>query len=431
MGDGTNLDVEIVVVGAGLAGLTAATVAARRGSSVAVLDLRSVGGRARSDQRDGFVLNQGPHALYRAGRGAEVLARLGVRYHGATPFPVAAGYRATTGDLGRLPTSASSLLRSPLVGLADKVRLGRLLAGLSKLDAAAVASVSAAEWIASLGLSADGVAVLSALARVATYAGDLELVSADAAVGQLRLAATGNVLYLDGGWQTLVDGLAAAASTAGVRLLEGERVLEVRAGAPGRWEVTTATRKVRAASVVVAAGGPAAARALLPDAPDWELGPPATAACLDLGLRTPPPTKVAYGLDAPLYFSTHGPRANLAPNGGAVVHVMRYGARTSAEDRADLWTFARACGVREDQVVVRRFLHAMLVCPALPGPGRGLAGRPGPTATGTPGLFLAGDWVGPEGLLADAALASGEVAGQAAAERSRGDRTPLGAMVER
>jgi pyruvate/2-oxoglutarate dehydrogenase complex dihydrolipoamide dehydrogenase (E3) component len=44
----------------------------------------------------------------------------------------------------------------------------------------------------------------------------------------------------------------------------------------------------------------------------------------------------------------------------------------------------------------------------------GLAGRPSITATGVPRVFLAGDWVGPEGLLADAALASGHAAARAA-----------------
>ena len=46
MSDGENLGVEVAVVGAGLAGLAAATVAARQGISVALLDVRSAGGRA-------------------------------------------------------------------------------------------------------------------------------------------------------------------------------------------------------------------------------------------------------------------------------------------------------------------------------------------------------------------------------------------------
>ena len=79
-------DVDVVVVGAGLAGLAAATVAARAGRRVLVVEGRAdVGGRARSHQSDGFTLNQGPHALYRGGGGIRVLRDLGIRPRGGTP----------------------------------------------------------------------------------------------------------------------------------------------------------------------------------------------------------------------------------------------------------------------------------------------------------------------------------------------------------
>jgi pyruvate/2-oxoglutarate dehydrogenase complex dihydrolipoamide dehydrogenase (E3) component len=53
----------------------------------------------------------------------------------------------------------------------------------------------------------------------------------------------------------------------------------------------------------------------------------------------------------------------------------------------------------------------MVVAGAAPIAERGgLGGRPAIDATGLPGVYLAGDWVGPTGLLADAALASGQAA---------------------
>jgi phytoene dehydrogenase-like protein len=427
---GDRCDVEVVVVGAGLAGLAAAAVAARGGASVVVCDVRAAGGRARSDTREGFVLNQGPRALYRTGTGAGVLGRLGVDFSGSPPHPVASGYTEATGGLAVLPTSAGSLLRSPVLGVADKVRFARLLTTLPKRQSASFGALSAAEWVASLGFSSRGAGVISALTRVATYAGDLELVSADAAVAQLQLALEG-VVYLDGGWQSLVDGLEAVATSAGARVLESERVTALHARADGTFEVCTPARTLQAASVVVAAGSPAAARALLPHPPAWELGAPATVACLDLGLGRVPATMVAFGLDQPLYFSTHSPRAHLAPPGGAVVHVMRYGARTSTDDRAQLWALARRCGIDERDVVAQRFLHEMTVCHALPRPGPGLTGRPAIDATGTAGVFLAGDWVGAAGLLADASLASGEAAGGAAARHAMRRRATNSAMVGR
>ena len=59
---------DVAVIGGGLAGLAAAITAARAGRAVVLYDARStLGGRARSAARDGFVLNEGPHALYRSG----------------------------------------------------------------------------------------------------------------------------------------------------------------------------------------------------------------------------------------------------------------------------------------------------------------------------------------------------------------------------
>ena len=49
--------------------------------------------------------------------------------------------------------------------------------------------------------------------------------------------------------------------------------------------------------------------------------------------------------------------------------------------------------------------------------GGGLRGRPTTDALGIAGVHIAGDWVGPIGLLADAAAASGEAAAIAAAAR--------------
>lgn len=60
-------------------------------------------------------------------------------------------------------------------------------------------------------------------------------------------------------------------------------------------------------------------------------------------------------------------------------------------------------------------------------PAAGLRGRPVATVEDRPGAFLAGDWVGPEGLLADAAVASGVASGRAAAAVALG--TAVGGAV--
>jgi len=59
-------------------------------------------------------------------------------------------------------------------------------------------------------------------------------------------------------------------------------------------------------------------------------------------------------------------------------------------------------------LVFRRFAPEMVVSHALPTP----AGRPGIDAAGIESLYLAGDWVGVRGMLADAALSSAEEAAE-------------------
>jgi hypothetical protein len=69
-------------------------------------------------------------------------------------------------------------------------------------------------------------------------------------------------------------------------------------------------------------------------------------------------------------------------------------------------------------VVERRFLPRMVAASALATAGSGgVAGRPGPEVAGSPGLFVAGDWVGPEGWLVDASLASARAAARVAGGR--------------
>jgi hypothetical protein len=103
------------------------------------------------------------------------------------------------------------------------------------------------------------------------------------------------------------------------------------------------------------------------------------------------------------------------------VHVMRYGARDAAPDLAELRGHARLAGIADDQIVEERFLAVHVVTHLLPSPEQGLTGRPGVEVTEAPGVYLAGDWVGPSGWLCDPAMASGRRAGILAAAASPTD----------
>jgi hypothetical protein len=109
-------------------------------------------------------------------------------------------------------------------------------------------------------------------------------------------------------------------------------------------------------------------------------------------------------------------KAKLAPPDRAVLCAMAYGA--PADDVVDrLDQLVATAGVEPSTVLERRVLSSMTVAHGAPRPHRGLGGRPAVTVAGTDNCFLAGDWVGAKGLLADAALTSGLAAGTAAAQR--------------
>src|SRR5918997_4082183 len=82
---------DVVIVGGGLAGLSAATWLARAGRSVTLFErAEHLGGRAITQVRDGHLFNLGPHAIYRAGVGMQLLRDLGVQFTGRSPAPAAA-----------------------------------------------------------------------------------------------------------------------------------------------------------------------------------------------------------------------------------------------------------------------------------------------------------------------------------------------------
>jgi pyruvate/2-oxoglutarate dehydrogenase complex dihydrolipoamide dehydrogenase (E3) component len=73
--------------------------------------------------------------------------------------------------------------------------------------------------------------------------------------------------------------------------------------------------------------------------------------------------------------------------------------------------------------VVRRFVPDFLVSNALvAAEDGGYRGRPVVAVEDAPGVFVAGDWVGREGQLADAALASARCAVDAIAGRAHAAR---------
>ena len=342
-----------------------------------------------------------------------MLAELGVRPTGGRPDN---GSFGRIGDrVGHLPTGARSLVSTSLLGWRGKAAVGRLLRNLGSWSPAALGAVTVGEWIDGLGLPDDAAQLLLALVRVSSYGNAPARMSADLAVTQIQLAMTNGVRYLDGGWQVMVDALAQGAE------IRKAAAVAVQADGPDVVVTTADGARLLASSVVLATGTPAAAAAVLGRAP-FECGPPIEASCLDLGTARMARHPFLLGIDRPLYLSTHAPPAQLAPPGHHVVSLMRYlapGERPAHDElRTELRDHAHLAGIADDDIVASRMLHRMVVCGALATVEHGgMAGRVPVGGSGVHGVALAGDWVGPDGHLLDAAMASASAAAQVALAR--------------
>jgi len=439
----------VVIVGGGIAGLAASIYLARAGRRVTVFERRPhLGGRAVTHLRRGFRFNLGPHAFYRGGPGWQVCRELGIPVRGGVPD--GSGVAMLGSERYRFPGNFLSLLTTNLFPFSARFETMKLFFRIRRIDAKRYAGMTVREWL-DANVSNDRVRqTMEALFRLATYSDCADEQSAAAALAQLRLAMRG-VIYVDEGWQRIVDALHGAAVSAGVNFVtsshivgvehDGSAVTSIALGELEQDLQRSSTRSMHLprmaedargtrlpAGAVVLAVDPVTARDLVDG---LELTPPrpVIATCLDVALSSLPQEKpkFAMGIDRPLYYSVHSAWAQLTPKGGALIHIAKYrksgaaldeelestGTRrtpTAAADEAELEAVLDEMqpGWRE-RVVHRRFLPSMTVSNALVRPG---TARPA-AVTPVKGLYLAGDWVGDEGILSDAALASARAAAKA------------------
>ncbi len=423
MNETNRTDADVIVVGGGLAGLAAAAYLGRAKRSVIVLERSShVGGRAVTQTQGGFRFNLGPHALYE-GRGTAILRELGVPFSGGVP--PTGGRALYRGALYALPSNPWSMLRTGLLGLGAKIECGRIFAGIGRIDVAAIAGVSLSDWLERNVRRPEVRRLFESFARLTSLVNDPSAVSAGLVLGQVQLATRG-VYYLDGGWQTLVDGLATCVEAAGARIVTGASAKAIERDGSAYVVHLDADRQYTGRNVIIAAEPRVAAKVLGSslngrfDA--YASGAvPVRLATLDIGLTElpRPDSRLVLGIDQPIYLSVHSGIADLAAPGGTMIHVAKFlgpERRSSAEaTQIELEALLDLAQPGWRMVVAeRRFLPNLTAANALATAEQGgLAGRPGPEIMGAPGLYVAGDWVGPDGWLSDATLASAKSAAAA------------------
>lgn len=418
-------DFDVVVAGGGVAGLCAASFASSAGARVALYEASpDLGGRARTRVKEEFCFNFGPHAFYRRGAFDTALRAQGVVARGKVPN-LAIGYFVRDRTLHLAPFSASGLAETTLYPSALKAAVGAALARFGKSAPEVGHGLNARQAVEEFSPSPHVRELISAMLRLTSLIHDPDAADGATLFAQLHRALSNNAVYIDDGWNQLVSALAARANAGGCLLGVGERVTAIRPGQT--WRVETGSGNSVSAPAVVIALPPRDAVELLPHAEALRVAADRSvavyAACLDLGLsRLPEPRhNFALGLDEPLYLSVHSSAARLAPEGGALVHIMRYLQPDEQLDKASL--IAELEGFADlvqpgwrSHVRARQFFWKMPVMHSEPlARFGGLAGRPAVAVPEFPGLYIAGDWVGSHSLLSDAAAASGRLAGELAA----------------
>ena len=409
---------DVAVVGGGISGLTAAFFLALGGVEVTLFEKApTVGGRAATRESGGFLFNRGIHALYTGGAASLAFEELGVSYGRGTPKDT---FALDGGELRPFPTRPSQFLRTDLLGVGDEVELVRIFAALGRAKPRDLAGTSLREWLDAKARRPRVRRLMESVAYPLVYTSALDLVSAEVFVDKSQRALKHPIHYVDGGWQVLVDGLREVAERAGSRVVDDARVEAVEVGDGRARGVRLRDGSVVRASAVVLATGPRDASKLVGGGEHPALRRlvdrliPARVACLDvaLGSLPSPDVPVVQDLDGPRFMTAQSLYSRVAPEGGALVYTFKQlDPRTPGdprEDERDLEALLDAAqpGWR-DVLVDRQYLPRIEAVGALPtAESGGFAGRPRPRAPGLEDLYLAGDWVGPEGFLVDASVAS-------------------------
>jgi oxygen-dependent protoporphyrinogen oxidase len=297
-------DADVVVIGAGAAGLAAATALAAQGRSVRVLEAGDrPGGVMHSDRIDGFLVERGPSTTRLPAEALALLRRAGVEGALVKASPEStARFLLRPEGLVAVPLSPLGFARTKLLTRAGKLRLLR--------EPFVARGEGGAESVAAFVERRLGREVLERLLApflIGVYAGDERALGAEAvfpslvaaereagsiAGGLLRRALRGGgVRVFPGTWSARegLGGLAALlARGLGDSLRLGARA-EALVPEPGGWRVEVAGGALRAQAVVLAAD--AAGAAALLSTLDAE------AAAFLRGLAHAPIASVALALD--------------------------------------------------------------------------------------------------------------------------------------
>jgi phytoene dehydrogenase-like protein len=409
---------DVVIIGGGLSGLVAANDLGEQNLKVLVIEKgKTLGGLARTDVREGCSFNLGPHAFYKGGPGMKILKDWNISLKGNSMK--LNGKVMDKGTLHSSPLAPSTLISSGLLSWKEKKEWMSLLWKLLKIDPTRIGYETIEEWSIKNVSSEQVRKMLYMLCRLSTYSHAPKIVSAKAVLAQVQNSLKG-VLYVDGGWQTIVDQLKARAISYGVEFVTGTAVRQIKGAAPNLEVDLSDDKKIQTEFVISTASPTEFLHFFQQEIPSHlqkmiEAAKPIKGACLDVALKKLPNPNLhfALGLDQPYYYSNHSHAAKLTQNADHVVlHVHKYltldenGDASSLREELENWLEFIQPGWK-DEVITTRFMPSITISHRIPmNVHQKIIEEP---YLGIPGVYLAGDWVSPDAMLADGAMKSGKI----------------------
>lgn len=413
---------DVVIIGGGLAGLVAANYLAGSGLSILVLEKGAeVGGRARTERIGQQYFNLGPHALPKKGKAMPILEKLDIQLSGKPPK--LGGQLMKEGMAYEAPFTLSGVAATRLLRARERMEWAKVLLKISSVDPGKLSQQTFEQWVQHTTSSSPVQSLLYLLGRLATYCHAPDLASAKVIVSHIKTVLSG-VLYLDHGWQSLIDQLHNRAVISGVQVQSQKYVKQMNTEQHGLLKMILSDGEQVCGKNVLWTGVPLELSRILAEQPaGFPMEPlpaflPVKGAALDIALsRLPNPKQLfAMSLTEPVYYSVHSNYAKLSDDASSVVlHVLRYYHPEEQPKpkriRSELEQFLEQIqpGWRNYELT-SRFLPQITVNQRLPqiGDEQRLAGF----KKSLPGLYIAGDWASSDFMLAEGAVTSAKQAAE-------------------
>jgi phytoene dehydrogenase-like protein len=422
---------DIAIIGGGIAGLVASIELAQADKSVVLFEkANQLGGRAISVKKKGAIFNLGSHAILQGGEAEEIFRDLGIRVEGGSPS-------ANISVLwNNKVTPLFKFIFTQNLNWSGRMELIKFFTKFGKIDANSVPAISLRSWIEQEIRDPMVRHIVYAMFRVGSFVQAPDHQLAGPVIQHIaRTFKKNGIVYVQGGWQTILDQLYAKAVLAGVSIVTGKNVTEIEHDGAIR-KIKFADGKEMDIARVISTTPPAVTSMLLGDVGcksvlRWkEQSRVTVAACLDLCLKKlPVPNRFAVlGVDQPIYFVNQSKFTRLSDDGTSVVHIMKHNGTGGTDPKADERFLEQMIDLIQPgwrkEVIAKQYLPNMVVAHDYMHIGR--EDRfPGPAVPEIAGFYVAGEWASHGELLVDSAAASGRRAARCVLKDMKSGRNAI------